>query len=208
MTASNSVVTREPDSITRATCWSYTENFAGMVAEDAELHAQAVLNTLMPPGWKIKGQFEQGAEGTYHLQAMLRTPQVRFSAVKQVFPRGHIEVAKNPRALEKYVNKQETRIAELTENNGIPSLFEFHETIVGDWNEDEYKEMCDEYETTTPDEVALMYLDRLVSRRIAAGERGIEFIAINPMFRSAWKRFYRSIIVRHANAQTRNAQAS
>lgn len=199
---------REPDSITRATCWSVTENFAGMPIDEAKLHAQQVLNTLMPPGWKIKGQFEQGAEGTYHLQAMLKTPQVRFSSVKQYFPRSHIEVARDRKALAKYVSKQETRIAELTENEGIPTLFEFHESIVEDWVEDDFQKLCDEWETTTPDEVAMMYLDILVSRRIAAGERGIEFIAINPMFRSAWKKFYRAIIIRHGNAQTRDAQAS
>lgn len=59
----------------------------------------------------ISGQLEKGAEGTLHIQGMLKTKQVRFSQVKKAFPRAHIELAKNATALAKYVTKSETRIS-------------------------------------------------------------------------------------------------
>jgi len=43
------------------------------------------------------------------------------------------------------------------------------------------------------------YIDTLVKRDIESGKRGCEWIAINPMWRSSWKKFWRSIIRRHGS---------
>lgn len=59
------------------------------------------------------GQLEKGESGTLHIQGLLKTQQVRFSQVKKLFPRAHIEIARNVAALAKYVQKDETRVAEL-----------------------------------------------------------------------------------------------
>lgn len=40
------------------------------------------------------------------------------------------------------------------------------------------------------------YLDMLVGEDIMNGVCGIEYIAINPMWRSAWKKFWRQMIAR------------
>lgn len=64
-------------------------------------------------GWGVEGQLERGAEGTEHYQLMVKTPQERFAAIKKVFPTAHIEVARNRKALEAYVHKEDTRVESL-----------------------------------------------------------------------------------------------
>ena len=68
----------------RGTCWAITIN--NPTEED--------MTTTLPAKWTIIGQMEKGKDGTPHYQAMLTTPQVRFSAIKKVYPRAHIELAK------------------------------------------------------------------------------------------------------------------
>lgn len=191
---------RGADSITgteRATCWSITINNPTPQDTGCDL----------PAGWVLKGQFEEGGNsGTRHFQGMLRTPQVRFRAVKKVFPRANIQVARNRKALEKYVSKQETRVAEFTtRQSDIPTIFEYQNTVAARWDWTEYdrryKEAVERRRPFDSSDIAMDYLDHLVSEDIERGIRGIEFIAINPMWRSSWKKFYRSIINRHASNQ-------
>jgi Putative viral replication protein. len=170
----------------RATCWSITINNPS----EGELKCDA-------PGWKLQGQFEEGNEGTRHFQGMLETPQVRFSAVKRVFPRAHIEVAKNKKALQAYVNKQETRVGTY-EAQAVPNMFQLQDSIASDWDDDEWRRRLYINVDQDDDVRALEYLDTLVATRIENGQRGIEFIAINPMWRSSWKKFWLSIIIRNA----------
>lgn len=158
---------------------------------------------VLPARWKLEGQLERGAEGTEHYQGMLNTPQVRFAAVKKVFPRAHIEVARNKVALAKYVHKEETRVAAV---QAIPTLFEYQTIVANLWDEEVFKSRWDAAvagatATAVPDidDVAMRYIDGIVADDIQSGRRGAEFIAINPMWRSAWKRFWRSIINRHAS---------
>lgn len=187
---------RGADSITgteRATCWSITINNPTPQDTGCDL----------PAGWVLTGQFEEGGNsGTRHFQGMLTTPQVRFRAVKKVFPRANIQVARNRKALAKYVSKQETRVAEFTtRQSDIPTIFEYQNTVASRWSWDAYnariKFKIDNRMLPDYDDVAMEYLDALVSEDIENGVRGIEFIAINPMWRSSWKKFWRSIIIRN-----------
>lgn len=150
----------------------------------------------------MQGQIEKGKEGTIHYQGMLTTPQVRFAQVKKALPRAHIELAKNKSALQKYVSKEDTRVA-VVENisTNIPTLFDYQHTIASRWDDKEFNEYTQRY---SPDEqlklghgeIALRYVDKLVEEDIEAGMNGIEYIAINPMWRSAWKKFYKSMVSR------------
>lgn len=145
------------------------------------------------------GQIEEGAEGTVHYQGMVTTPQVRFSAVKKVFPRAHIELARNKSALLKYVQKEDTRLESVDpRSSNIPTLFDYNHTIAGRFDMDEFNRRCEEKldKGITSSEHVLDYIDELVSTDIANGVNGVEFIAINPMWRSAWKKFWRSIVKR------------
>lgn len=178
----------------RASCWSITIN--NPTEEDTRCDV---------PGWKLSGQYEEGEEGTRHFQGMLITPQVRFSAVKRVFPRAHIEIARNRQALEKYTTKEETRVATY-EATGVPSLFQYQDNICKAFDRDEYNRRCQDpkyYHLYKGDnsEILLNYVDELIAEDIRAGMRGIEFIAVNPMWRSSWKKYGRSIIERYASSR-------
>lgn len=177
----------------RATCWSLTIN--NYTPED--------INVDLPAGWKLMGQPEIGENGTSHAQLMLTTPQVRFSAVKRAFPRAHIEAARNRAALSKYVQKEETRAGEsIVRQSNIPTLFDYQVQIAEKWDEDEFQRRWHRrvvdptYYSVDPTPTAMAYLDDLVAADVENGMRGVEFIAINPMWRSSWSRFWRSIINR------------
>lgn len=186
----------------RGTCWSITIN--NPVEGDYKCD--------LPAGWKLTGQMEVGETGTEHYQGMLKTTQVRFSAIKKVFPRAHIELAKNAKALEKYVHKVDTRAKEVADNvSTIPTLFDYQGIIASMWVEEEFQRrwnavVQDATEHVKPsnlpdmDVVAMRYIDSLVATDIENGRRGAEFIGINPMWRSSWKLFWRSIITRHASS--------
>jgi len=176
----------------RATCWSITIN--NPTPEDVRCEM---------PGWTLEGQYEEGAEGTKHFQGRLKTPQVRFSAVKNVFPRAHIEVARNPEALAKYVRKEDTRIAEFASTTTM-NMFQAQDRICCMWNETEFKSYWPEKpeinwtekDYTIREDAVLRYVDKIVSKQISQGETGLEFTGINPMWRSSWKKFYRAILER------------
>lgn len=93
----------------RGTCWSVTCNLANVTRDRVE---DCIQNARLS-GWGIEGQIERGEQGTEHYQLMVKTPQVRFSAVKKMFPTAHIELARNRIALEAYVHKEETRVQEV-----------------------------------------------------------------------------------------------
>lgn len=182
------------ESTIRASCWSITIN--------NPLPSDIPTATTMPAKWTLQGQMEEGKEGTPHYQGMLTTPQVRFSQVKKIFPRAHIEVAKNKAALQKYVSKEDTRIMEVpTVSSAIPTLFDYQATVAGNWKNVDFDNWLEQFPTEDQGEVALKYVDSLVSKDIIAGMRGIEFIAINPMWRSSWKKFWRAIILRHKSIE-------
>lgn len=176
----------------RATCWSITINNP----------SEADLKPSFPNGkWVMQGQIEKGSEGTVHYQGMLTTPQVRFSAVKKCLPRAHIEIAKNRAALQKYVSKDETRLQTVDNiSNNIPTLFDYQHEIASRWNDNDWDAYQSKYESDAAKlglgEIALRYVDTLVEEDISAGVNGIEYIAINPMWRSAWKRFWKSMVAR------------
>jgi len=184
-----------PDTKERATCWSIVIN--NYTEKELELNI---------PGWKLKGQPEVGKNGTRHYQGMLLTPQVRFSQVKRQFPRANISIARDKVALAKYVQKEETRVGDYKEDNGIPTLWEYQTIVANEWDNDEFISRCAnepyarryKYDNGT---IALEYVDEICAKLIEGGSKGLEFVAINPMWRSAWKKFYASIITRHGRSR-------
>lgn len=111
----------------RATSWSLTLNNPTSADEEC-------INLARQKGWKVEGQLEKGENGTPHYQLLVQTPQVRFSAVKKMFPRAHIEVARNVAALKEYVHKEKTREGELpTQQEKYPSLSKFWIMVTQYW---------------------------------------------------------------------------
>lgn len=93
---------------TKARNWSITIN--NPTADD-----HVCIEQLKAKPWckQWLGQLEEGDNGTPHIQAALKTDNIRFSQVKKALPRAHIEVARNAVALRQYVQKEDTRVASL-----------------------------------------------------------------------------------------------
>jgi len=169
---------------TRATCWSVTIN--NPVESDKE-----AIATAGQKRWTVTGQLEKGENGTPHYQLIVRTPQVRFAAIKKQFPRAHIEIAHHPEALAKYVVKEDTRVAALDGTERYPSqakTMEFYAAHMIKLSEFVNLEclaprrMLDEF-------------DLMCSYKIQEGYY-MELIAVNPQVRSAIVKFGLAIVCR------------
>jgi len=168
----------------RGTCWSITIN--NPVATDEES-----INLSRQRGWTVDGQLEKGENGTPHYQLIVKTPQVRFSAVKKAFPRAHIELARNVQALEQYVHKEETKEGELsTESDQYPSLQRLWDLFA------EYLEGTKKDWWNYSPEKALTTFDEFIRYLISDKLMVVETIAVNPQIRSCVKNFFVSIIER------------
>jgi len=165
-------------STSRGTAWSVTIN--NPTDSDEEC-----INIARQKGWTVIGQLEKGTDtGTVHYQLMVKTPQLRCSAIKKVFPRGHIEFARNTKALEQYVNKDDTRVGELKEqSDAYPSLSKFWTLIL----DDDSDEALDRLMVLNKDQL-LAYLDSRSAELIATGYH-VETLAVNPQVRSAFYKF-------------------
>lgn len=179
----------------RSNCWSIT------------IFDESYSTAKLPAGWELKGQIEKCPKTEKdHYQGMLITPQIRFSAVKKVFPLAHIEKARKPTALAQYVKKEDTRLQSIPDRKSeIPTIWDYADHIAQVWNDDSFSQLCTEFEKnasladrqkTDIDDLALRYVDSIISQEIRNGKKGVEFIAINPMFRSALKKFWRAMVHR------------
>lgn len=199
----------------RASTWSLTiNNPTDVDNENIALARQR--------GWKVEGQQERGEKGTLHLQLMLRTPQVRLSSVKKMFPRAHIEVARNTTALQRYVTKEETRVAELdTQQTQYPSqqtVWEWFGSL--DLTEESLRNTYNEYmwrcrnadmpfrsiHDWKPDYM-LEQFDKVMAEKITEGYY-CELIAINPQIRAAVRKFGLEICSRHRRQTDRQTNLS
>ena len=180
----------------RGTCWSLTINNPN--TEDLECMKN-------PTGHKdfisCEGQQEIGENGTPHLQLMLKTKSMKFSAVKKLFPRAHIELARSANALQKYVHKDETRVGTI-EPTRVATVATLNTAMMEVWPTIE--EVDDYLENMTDDEMTragILILDKIAHYLIRKGYYGIEYIAANPSVRTTWKLFYNSIVYRQYNAR-------
>jgi len=157
----------------RSSCWSVTIN--NPLPADEENIALA-----RQKGWKVDGQLEKGEKGTPHYQLIVRTPQVRFSFVKKAFPRAHIEVCRNPQALETYVHKEETRLSRLSvDQEKYPS-----QQLISRWFAFYYRDVKNSYPKATNLEI----FDLMIGQKIRQGYYiGAE--CMNPQIRAFIKKF-------------------
>jgi len=176
------------DTTDRATCWSLTIN--NPTAADEEC-----ISLARQKGWRVDGQLEQGEGGTIHYQLRLRTPQVRFSAVKKQFPRAHIEQARKAEALAQYVHKEETRVGELRhEDEFYPSLSKFWD-LIRDQLQFDYVDRITDPRNLDIRWFSLVRFDDWCRHLIMRGYH-IETMAVNPQVRSAWLKFGEAILYR------------
>jgi len=166
------------------------------------------MNEARTRGWKVEGQKEMGENGTIHYQLLLKTPQVRFSAVKKAFPRAHIEPAKNFVALKQYVHKESTRIDTLDEskNDKYPSPTKLM-ALYARYVSDNFRGILAKYGKVFADlngHEMLKVFDDCIRHLINDGYY-VEGLAVNPQIRSSVKNYGQEIIYREnarVNTQT------
>ena len=89
-------------------------------------------------------------------------------------------------------------------HNNIPTLFDYQHTVASKWDDEEFRTFCDQFDDdfigkNGMGELALLYVDTIVAKDIEDGVNGVEYIAINPMWRSAWKKFWKQMVRRERN---------
>jgi len=183
----------------RATCWSVTLNMKNVKQSSCD----EMINTARSAGWKVTGQEEMGEENP-HYQLMVQTPQVRFSAVKKMFPTGHIEVARNRQALANYVTKEDTRVGALPEHDEKyvtasrlwDMIYQVNERN-GLWDKtnDDAVVCYKESDQRDIERDPLAFFDRMIGYFIRQGYF-VDMLACNPAIRSFWKKFWRDILER------------
>jgi len=190
-------------STTRSNNWSVTIN--NPTAKDEE-----EINSARQRGWKVEGQLERGENGTPHYQLIVKTPQVRFSAVKKAFSRAHIEIARNPKALENYCKKEETREGQLSDQQEhYPSLKKYWQLVLKEmlygFDKDglDYFAIMDGkikmYRREDEEEATDEQLKDLHKRAVGSLIRQGYFVEVyfcNPQNRSAFKEFAKSLLLR------------
>lgn len=140
-------------------------------------------------GWGVEGQLEVGEEGTQHYQLMVKTPQERFAALKKVFPTAHIEVARNRKALEQYVHKEETRVEAL---KSIDVTFLTYPQVRAQffrWLVDE----CLHLSLYRDPDDRLAQWDRFIGLSIEEG-MNVDLIGMNPQHRGCISKYWRHYI--------------
>lgn len=168
--------------------------------------AEEWIHLVRAKGWKVTGQIEQApTTGTLHYQLMLETPQTRFSAIKKAFPTAHIEVCRNKRALAQYVEKEDTRVAELVkQNDKYPSVakfwslvYKFHDVEDDSGWDKSHTEVCfcDVDKQLALENNPLDFLDQVTGELIRQGYV-VDHIITNPAVRSFWKKFHADILYR------------
>lgn len=148
----------------------------------------------MPQDWSLEGQIEQGVDSQQqlHAQLYLKTPQCRGTRVTKFFPNCYIDEAKNPFALQKYVHKEDTRVAEFkTVENRSPQWHvvrdRFYEWYVA--------EHTDQLMFNVDDEEKLKYWDRFIGLSLEEG-MNVDVIGVNPQYRSCILRYWTNMIRR------------
>lgn len=178
--------------------------------EEAIRECKRFVSKPLPPGWAFgDANVERCPKtGKYHWQGYLKSLYVRGSEVKSVLKPDmpHIEKTRNKLALVNYANKTESRVDTIAAPQGVPTPWEYIDVIAKKWDHEEFSEAIKQNGGSKMlDDIAMAYVDHLVSKDIEDGVRGVEFIAVNPMFRSAWKKFWSSIIVRNARSQKQSS---
>lgn len=177
----------------RATAWSVTMNMKTIPRERCEEY----IGRARQNNWFVEGQIEVGKEGTQHYQLLVRTPQVRFSAMRKMFPTAHIEIARNVHALEEYVHKEEGRVEELKKvENKFVSWKDVRDKFF-QWVHEYGELQVQDYERRT------QLWDEFICDSLAEGIE-CDVIGVNPQYRSCIMKYWDGYVRRLSRQQTDN----
>lgn len=179
---------------TRATAWSVTMNMKTIPRDRCEEY----IGRARQNNWNVEGQIEQGEQGTQHYQLLVRTPQVRFSAVKKMFPTSHIEVCRNVSALRNYVHKEESRLEELKQvENKFVSWKDVRSKFF-EWLLD-YPGASD----TEDQQKRIELWDEFIEYSIGEGIE-CDVIGVNPQYRSCIMKYWNGYFRRQIDSRQTN----
>lgn len=181
----------------RDTCWSVTCNLKS-ISRDTVDSCIAAAESL---GWGVVGQLEMGEEGTPHYQLMVKTPQVRFAAVKKVFPTAHIEGARNRSALANYVTKEDTRIESLKPIEMKYVTYPMLRNKFFEWLLQEH----DLESYTTDHDQRLKLWDTFIGESIALGME-VDLLGMNPQNRACVAKYWVYYIRRQTDRLAQDSQ--
>lgn len=177
----------------RGTAWSVTCNLKTISRDTVD----ACLDTARALGWGVEGQLEVGdEEGTPHYQLLVRTPQVRFANVKKVFPTAHIELARNRKALQQYVHKEEGRVETL---KSIEVTFLTYAQVRNQffrWLVDNNRH----HSVYRDPEERLRVWDEFIGLSLEEGME-CDMIGMNPQHRGCISKYWRHYIVREVSSR-------
>lgn len=176
----------------RGSRWSVTINLKTVNRDTAEeCIARARQN-----GWNVFGQLETGESGTDHYQLAVSTPQIRFSAMKKMFPTAHIEIAKDWHALLAYCNKEETRVETLKNvSTGYIGWSQLRNMFIEWLNGQMFERLENDHEKR------LEIWDRFIGFKIREGYE-VDLMGVNPQYRACVSRYWTSYILRQSDRQT------
>jgi hypothetical protein len=180
------------------------------VASDEE-----AIGRARAQGWDVRGQKEIGKKtGTPHYQIYIKTPHIRASQVKKMFPRGYIDIANGTETNNlDYVEKEETRVGDLP-STIYPSQMQFWDLLWQHMAENgftfsnphtlkEIHKTGEEYiirNNLNTNRLSNPYHEA-VYNMIHKGNV-VESIAVNPQTLSAWKNYPIAILYRSHRRQT------
>lgn len=161
----------------------------------------------MPTDWHLEGQIEQGVDSQQklHAQLFLKTPQTRGTKIAKIFKNCYIDEARNPFALQNYVHKTDTRVAELkTVENRSP---QWHVVVdaFADWLvREEFHIHASSFGPPDQDE-RLRLWDQFILQSLMEDMR-VDVIGVNPQYRSCiakyWKAYIHLALRRQVDRQT------
>lgn len=176
----------------RGSRWSVTINLKTVSLATAD----ECIGRARQQGWNVFGQLERGDSGTDHYQLAVSTPQVRFSALKKVFPTAHIELAKDWHALMAYCNKEETRVETLKNvSTGYISWSQLRNMFIEWLNVKMFERLENDHDKR------LEIWDMFIGEKIIEGYE-VDLMGVNPQYRACVSRYWTSYIRRQTDRQT------
>lgn len=176
----------------RKTAWSVTmwlTDETGYTEETLDQFVQA-----MPNDWALEGQMELGSksQNNFHYQLLLKTPFTRGTKIAKFFPKCHIEEARKFHALQNYVHKADTRVAEFkTVENRSPQW----SVVCATFFKWVLREKTDNGFFGVADEERLKLWDEFIGLSIEEGMH-VDIIGVNPQYRSCILRYWTNYLAR------------
>lgn len=166
------------------------------LTDDRTLDTLNELVANMPTTWSLEGQIEQGHDSDHklHAQLFLKSEQTRGTKIAKYFPDCYIHEAKNPFALQKYVHKEETRVAEFkTVENRSPQWRLVVEKF-SDWL------ILNQAHNQHDDQQRLELWDSFIIQSLKEG-MNIDIIGVNPQYRSCIIRYWDAYVYQALHRQ-------